>query len=118
MSNMLRMKKCAQVKIRACRNQCLHFCFISFLSLLLALNVHGKTLIHRYSFTSDASDSVGGANGTAAGGATFNGSGSVVLDGVSGHVSLPAGIVSNLTAVTIETWASFGTIANNSFLFG
>src|ERR1019366_3503916 len=27
-------------------------------------------------------------------------------------------LVSNLTAVTIETWASFGTIANNTFLFG
>src|ERR1017187_852541 len=84
----------------------------------LALPVGGQTLLHRYSFTADASDSVGSANGTVAGGATFNGSGSLVLNGTSGYVSLPAGVVSNLTAVTIEAWADFGAIVNNSFLFG
>ena len=91
---------------------------MTVIALLFSLGVHGQTLIHRYSFTSDASDSVGGASGTLAGGASFNGSGSVVLDGASGYVALPAGVVSNLNAVTIETWARFGTIANNSFLFG
>jgi hypothetical protein len=86
--------------------------------LLLALTAHGQTLVHRYSFTSDASDSAGTADGTVVGGATFNGNGGLVLNGTNGYVALPAGIVSNLTAVTIETWATFGTIANNSFLFG
>ena len=84
----------------------------------LANQIEGQTLTHRYSFTTDASDSVGTANGSALGGATFNGSGGVALDGVSGYVTLPAGLVSNATAVTLETWASFGTIANNTFLFG
>lgn len=76
-----------------------------------------QTLIHRYSFTSNANDEVGAANGTVVGGATFNGS-ALALNGTNGYVSLPAGIVSGMTAVTIETWATFGTIANNSFLFG
>lgn len=84
----------------------------------MAFCAESQTLIHRYSFTTDASDSVGTANGTVAGGAAFNGTGSVVLNGTTGYISLPAGVVSNLTAVTIETWVSFGTIVNNSFLFG
>ncbi len=88
-----------------------------WLGLFLGLGAHGQTLIHRYSFISNANDEVGTANGTVVGGATFNGS-ALILNGTNGYVSLPAGIVSGLTAVTIETWASFGSIANNSFLFG
>src|SRR4051794_32275038 len=88
------------------------------LAVVLTLPVRGQALAHRYSFIADATDSVGTANGTVVGGATFNGTGSLVLNGTSGYVSLPPGLVSNLTAVTIETWASFGAIANNSFLFG
>src|ERR1022692_3945023 len=62
------------------------------------------TLVHRYSFTADANDSVGTANGTLQGGATIGG-GQVTLDGTSGYVSLPAGIVSALTSnATFETW--------------
>ena len=74
---------------------------------------------HRYSFGSNtnANDDYGTANGTAVGGATFTTNG-VTLDGISGYISLPPGLVSNLTAVTFETWATFGTITNNSFLFG
>lgn len=87
------------------------------LALMLGWSARGQILIHRYSFITNANDSVGNANGTVVGGATFNGS-ALVLNGTNGYVSLPAGVVSNLTAVTIETWASFGTIANNSFLFG
>lgn len=77
----------------------------------------GQTLAHRYSFISNANDEVGTANGTVVVGATFNGS-ALVLNGTNGYVSLPAGIITGMTAVTIETWASFGAIANNSFLFG
>jgi hypothetical protein len=87
------------------------------LLFVLAGSAHGQSLVHRYSFISNANDEVGTANGTVVGGATFNGT-ALVLNGTNGYVSLPAGVVSNLTAVTIETWASFGTIANNSFLFG
>jgi len=93
-------------------------CGIPLLLFALVFHARSQTLAHRYSFTSDASDSVGGANGTVAGGASFNGSGGLVLNGLNGYVALPAGLVSNLTAVTLETWATFGAIANNSFLFG
>ncbi len=67
-------------------------------------------LAHRYSFTSDASDSVGGTAwaGTINGGAFISGN-QLVLDGVSGYLQLPPGIISNLDAVTIEAWASFNT---------
>jgi regulation of enolase protein 1 (concanavalin A-like superfamily) len=61
------------------------------------------TLVHRYSFTSDASDSIGGAHGVLQGGATISG-GAVVLDGNNDYVDLPNGIVSTLTNVTFETW--------------
>ncbi|MDR3456936.1 MAG: glycosyl hydrolase [Verrucomicrobiae bacterium] len=88
------------------------------LAVGLTFQAPGQALLHRYSFTSDATDSVGTANGTAMGGATFNGGGALVLNGATGYVSLPPGLVSNLNAATIETWATFGTIANNTFLFG
>ena len=62
------------------------------------------TLVHRYSFTSDANDSVGTANGTLQGGATLSG-GQVVLNGTNGYVDLPDGIISVLTNnATFETW--------------
>jgi hypothetical protein len=89
-------------------------------------------LIHRYSFNetsgTTASDSVGGAtwNATLVGTAAFNGTGQVVLDGAindADYVQLPAGIISNLNEVTIEMWASLGTITTNNnfenlFAFG
>jgi hypothetical protein len=88
------------------------------LLFLIGFSARGQTtLIHRYSFITNANDEVGTANGTVEGGATFNGS-ALVLNGTNGYVLLPAGVVSSLTAVTVETWASFGAIANNSFLFG
>jgi autotransporter-associated beta strand protein len=56
-------------------------------------------LLHRYSFTSDASDSVGNANGTLQGNAAISG-GAVVLDGVNSYVNLPGGLISSLVDVT------------------
>ena len=84
------------------------------------------TLLHRYSFGetsgSTAADSVGGAswNGTLNGDATLSGTGQVVLSGNQGSsVTLPAGIVSNLNAVTVEAWATFpGAINPFAVLFG
>ena len=71
------------------------------------------TLTHRYSFTSDASDSVGGADGALNGNAAIAG-GTVTLDGSSGtYVGLPAGILTNLTAVTFETWLTNDTVPDN-----
>jgi Concanavalin A-like lectin/glucanases superfamily/Bacterial Ig-like domain (group 2) len=78
-------------------------------------------LAHRYSFATDASDSVGGANGTINGDATVAG-GQLVLSGNQGSsVTLPAGIVSGMNQVTIETWATFPGSINafaNLFAFG
>ncbi|MGC9942616.1 MAG: LamG-like jellyroll fold domain-containing protein [Verrucomicrobiota bacterium] len=83
-----------------------------------SITVTPLALIHRYSFVSDASDSVGGpqwdgtivapttgspatiANGLSLPGNTVGG------NGYSGYVSLPAGILTNTTSVTIETWAT------------
>ncbi len=78
-------------------------------------------LAHRYSFTTDASDSVGGADGTPNGNVVFSG-GQAVLDGTQGPaVQLPGGILSGLNEVTIETWASFpstNSAAATLFAFG
>lgn len=75
------------------------------------IQVGGSTAIltHRYSFTSDASDSVGGANGTLQGAATVSG-GQLQLNGYNtNYLALPAGMLSNYSSVTIDTWVTFGT---------
>ena len=78
-------------------------------------------LTHRYSFNgTDASDSVGGANGTLMGNATVTG-GQLVLDGSSGtYVDLPAGIINiaTNTAATFEAWVSVGNPMTWAYLFG
>jgi hypothetical protein len=87
-----------------------------------------NTLVHRYSFSESSgtttADSVPGNSptwdGTLIGGATLGG-GQVTLDGASGYVQLPAGLVSGLDEVTVEIWASFGSPINtfaNLFAFG
>jgi len=77
----------------------------------------GALLQHRYSFTTDATDSVGGANGTLQGTAAISG-GKAVLDGSSGtYVNLPGGLVSSNLAVTIEAWVTFGPSAGWARLF-
>jgi hypothetical protein len=78
-------------------------------------------LAHRYSFTSDASDSVGGSswNGTLPnGGAIANGQ--LTLSAASSqYVQLPAGILDNYTAVTIEAWVTFpDQLPGNCFFYG
>ena len=92
-------------------------------------------LQHRYSFVSDASDSVGGAtwNGTLV--APSGGSAATISSGLnlpgnthggfgySGYVSLPAGILTNTASLTVEcwvkqtqanTWAEVWDFANSS----
>ena len=80
-----------------------------------------SVLTHRYSFSTDASDSVGGAawNGTLPNGGTFAGNQVQLAAASSQYVQLPAGIISNYSAVTIEAWASFPTaLPGNCFFFG
>ncbi len=81
-------------------------------SIVINVSAAGGTLMHRYSFTSDTSDSVGTANGTLSGDAAISG-GQLALSGnVGSSMVLPAGILSNLDEVTIEIWASFPSTIN------
>jgi hypothetical protein len=66
-------------------------------------------LKHRYSFATDASDSVGQANGTLEGAAAVR-DGQVHLNGTRGtYVNLPGGLIAGHPAVTFEFWATLGT---------
>jgi hypothetical protein len=95
------------------------------------LTVSQPILLHRYSFVSDASDSVGGANGTVVlpnGGTAATIANGLVLPGGgggghSGYVTLPSGILTNTTSITLEcwvtqnqanTWAEIWDFANNN----
>jgi len=79
-------------------------------------------LIHRYSFNETsgtiAHDSIGGANGTLNGSAIFDGSGHVVLNGISGtYVSLPGNLLAGLSNVTLEAWVTNAVSPDNVALF-
>ncbi len=71
-------------------------------------------LAHRWSFTTDASDSVGGANGTLVNVATVSG-GQLQLNNpnfsgpgtAGGYLSLPVSILPSSGSVTIEQWFTF-----------
>lgn len=97
---------------------------ILFISLILILALMSGSaqavLIHRYSFTTDTSDSVGGAHaslvdGYLTGTPTFNGSGQLDLGnaGFSGpssqgnYLLLPTNILPSSGDVTIEQWFTF-----------
>jgi len=95
--------------------------------LLTQLTATAQTLTHRYSFQSqpdsatNAPDIVGTANGTFGGDASISG-GQLLLDG-SGYVSLPAGVVTNDLAVTVEAWGDYPPVSEqgvwaNLFDFG
>jgi uncharacterized protein YjdB len=98
--------------------------------MAVQLAASAQTLVHRYSFsdTDDgagninaaAADSVGGAawNGVLPNGGTFTGSQLQVLASGSQYVQLPAGILSNYTAVTIDGWVTTGTLPTYCFFFG
>jgi hypothetical protein len=89
--------------------------------LAVTVNVEPPVLVHRYSFdgapgSTTVTDSVASANGTlinGSGTADFTGSGKLNLDGnaSSAYVQLPAGLISPLTNVTIQTWV----INNDTF---
>jgi fibronectin-binding autotransporter adhesin len=71
-------------------------------------------LAHRYSFTTDDTDSIGGATGTNFGAATVSG-GKLVLDGTTGtYMGLPSGMLHGLHAATFEFWATYVTISGNN----
>src|SRR5580692_5802780 len=72
------------------------------------LAAHAAILTNRYSFTTDASDSVGGQNGTLGNGASVSG-GAVQLDGITQFVQLPANLTTNLSSVSVEAWLTPAT---------
>jgi hypothetical protein len=91
------------------------------LGLALLLQPVHATLIHRYSFTTDASDSVGTANGTnlvntaqhpAAVPVVYTNS-QVYMDGSGGYVQLPGGLISSLTNMSIEVWGTWSGVGND-----
>jgi hypothetical protein len=81
---------------------------------LIAVSPLHASITHRYSFTTDASDSIGGANGTAQGVATVSGgqlqlnnpnfSAGIAVNPNDGYASLPASILPTSGGATIEEW--------------
>ncbi|HWC58323.1 MAG TPA: hypothetical protein VHC44_01420 [Verrucomicrobiae bacterium] len=93
-------------------------------SVTVSTYTNTASLQHRYSFSdtvgsSTVSDSIGGTtwDGFLNGAATLDGSGHLQLDGSSAFVQIPGGIITNMDAVTVETWVSFTTIPNWAVLF-
>ena len=82
------------------------------------------TLVHRYSFSetsgTNCADSIGGPawNGTLPRGGTFASGQLTLASNSQQYVQLPAGIISNYTIVTIDAWASFGTLPGACFFYG
>jgi hypothetical protein len=86
----------------------------------LATTAFSQTMVHRWSFTNDASDSIGGADGVLIGDAYVD-NGAVVLDGsYPTFVDLGRDLVTNLTSFTFETWVTWngGNIWQRIFDFG
>lgn len=81
-------------------------------------------LVHRYSFSetsgTNCADSVGGAawDGTLPNGGAFGGGQLSLAAASQQYVQLPPGVLSNYTAVTIDAWASFGSLPSACFFFG
>ena len=74
---------------------------------------------HRYSFNTNANDSIGGVNGTLFGDAVVT-NGSLVLDGTSGtYLQLPPNLFTpaNATALTVEFWATYAANSANAYVF-
>lgn len=77
-------------------------------------------LTHRYSFDTDASDSVGGADGVVEGNAVIA-NGALVLDGTNSFVQLPNDLLTNYTSLSLEAWysdAPLNTTNAQLFTFG
>jgi hypothetical protein len=73
--------------------------------LTLFTAISSGAMVHRYSFTSDASDSIGTANGALMGDASIS-SGAVQLDGDGDYVNLPGGAIAinGFSSITFEAW--------------
>src|SRR5579884_202818 len=107
------------------RNAVAFIAAIVLIVLSLSSLLDAQTLQHRYSFQADATDSIGGANGTLIGNAYVSNH-SLYLPGggtsasPSGYVSLPNGIVSNDVSITVECWVTdnAGSVWAEAWCFG
>ncbi len=81
--------------------------FVSALAVALGCAPAGATLVDRYSFTTDGTDSVGSNNATLQGGASVS-SGALQLGGVSQFASIPGLNINSFTGLTIEVWFTLG----------
>ena len=80
---------------------------VAILLLSSAAQPSAAKIVHRWSFDSDASDSVGHSNGSLEDGAKVS-DGRVELDGEGGYVKLPiGGTVAGLTNATVEAWVTW-----------
>ena len=93
----------------------------------------GPLLRHRYSFdgaagTRSVLDSAGGANGYltfgttnspytngVADGSSFSGAGTLQLRGTNGYVTLPPGLISSLSNLTVEAWVTWNGPATSAW---
>jgi len=100
---------------------------MAIIVVLMHLTASAQTLVHEYNFTDDGTgtnvvDLVGGTAwyGTLPNGGDFASLPNQLLLSASGaqYVQLPAGILSNYTAVTIDVWAQFGVLPSACFLYG
>lgn len=70
--------------------------------------------VHRYPFDgADAAiavDVAGDADGVLLAGATLDGQGRLLLDGLEAYVDLPNGIISSLPAITVEAWVEWNGV--------
>ncbi len=103
----------------------------ALIASLLQLTVSAQTLVHRYSFSDkdDGAGNIGAAIADSVGGAAWNGTlptggdltsypGQLSLSAASlQYVQFPAGMLSNYTAVTIDMWATYGTLPSACFGF-
>src|SRR5512140_214896 len=91
---------------------------VTFLLLFLGISYSDAAgLAHRYSFTSDATDSISGADGILHNSVTVSGgaasfTGTMPSGPACDFIELPPGLISNYTSVTFEFWANAGPNGN------
>jgi hypothetical protein len=74
-------------------------------------------LAHRYSFASNAWDSIGMAHGALQGDATVTNNALNLTGNPNGYVNLPGGLVSGSRTVSLEFWATFGASGSEARAF-
>ncbi len=80
-------------------------------SSVVHLTVLQQSLDHRYSFATDVTDSIAGANGSPVNNVTFAG-GQAIFPGTNAsgptadYIQLPTGLISSYVSVTFEMWAT------------